>query len=87
MVRQSDVSSLVDGKKRRLETVHETSDKENEQAAEETTRAAKKMKPTLADPPKTPASASKLPRRTPGRGSAISRSRINFLSTPKRSKA
>jgi uncharacterized protein with von Willebrand factor type A (vWA) domain len=77
MVRQSDASSLNDGKKRKLETLQETSDKENE----EDMHSNKKMKPT-------PASTSKLPRRTPGgRSSAISKSRLNFLATPKRSRA
>ncbi|KAH9873378.1 hypothetical protein J1614_005776 [Plenodomus biglobosus] len=65
----------------------ETSDKENDQPAEEDLRSAKKMRPTLGAPPKTPASSSKLPRHTPGRGSAISKSRLNFLATPKRNKA
>ncbi|KAF2845856.1 hypothetical protein T440DRAFT_472333 [Plenodomus tracheiphilus IPT5] len=87
MVRKSDASSRTDGKKRKLETVQETSDKENDQPAEEDLRSAKKMRPTLAAPAKTPASASKMPRHTPGRGNAISRSRLNFLATPKRSKA
>jgi hypothetical protein len=79
MVRQSDASSLNDGNKRKLETLQETSDKENE----EDMRSNKKMKPTPATP-----STSKLPRRTPGgRSSAISKSRLNFLATPKRSRA
>lgn len=86
MVRKSDASTLVDGKKRKLDTVEESSDKENGGAADENMRSAKKMKPTPIAPPKTPASASKLPRHTPGRNSAISKSRLNFLATPKRSK-
>lgn len=86
MVRKSD-ASFVDNKKRKLDTVQETSDKENNEPAEEDMRSAKKMKPTPAAPPKTPASASKLPRRTPGRGGAISKSRLNFLATPKKGKA
>ncbi|KAI8936703.1 hypothetical protein NX059_007095 [Plenodomus lindquistii] len=86
VVRNSDGSSS-DGKKRKLEPVQETSDKENDQSADGNMRSAKKMKPTLAAPPKTRASASKLHRQTPGRGGAISKSRLNFLATPKRSKA
>lgn len=84
MVHQSDAASLVDGKKRKLDTVQETSDKENDEPAEDDYRSAKKMKPTPATPAKTPAASSKLPRRTPGRTSAISKSRLAFLSTPKR---
>lgn len=87
MVRKSDAASIVDGKKRKLETFQEASDKENDEPALEEMRSAKKMKPTPAAPPKTPASISKLPRRTPGRGSAISKSRLNFLATPKRNRA
>jgi hypothetical protein len=87
MVRQSDVSSLADGKKRKLDTVQETSDKENDGPVEDAYRSAKKMKPTPVAPAKTPTSSSKLPRHTPGRGSAISKSRLNFLATPKRGKA
>jgi hypothetical protein len=87
MVRQSDVSSLVDGKKRKLDTVQETSDKENDGPIGDGHRSAKKMKPTSAAPSKTPTSSSKAPRHTPGRGSAISKSRLNFLATPKRGKA
>ncbi|KAJ4361923.1 hypothetical protein N0V83_010864 [Neocucurbitaria cava] len=86
MVRKSDASSFVD-KKRKLDTLQETSDKENDEPAEEDMRSAKKMKPAPPAPPKTPASTSKLPRRTPARGSAISKSRLNFLATPKRNKA
>jgi hypothetical protein len=85
MVPQSDASSL-DGKKRKLESVQEVSDKENDEPAEEDMRSHKKAKHTPA-PPKTPASTSKLPRRTPGgRSGAISKSRLNFLATPKRSR-
>ncbi|KAF2676124.1 hypothetical protein K458DRAFT_492665 [Lentithecium fluviatile CBS 122367] len=87
MVRKSDASSLVDGKKRKLNTLEETSDKENSGPVErDEGRSAKKMKPTPAEAPKTP---SKLPRlgRTPKRGSAISMSRLAFLATPKRGKA
>ena len=87
MVRKSDAASLIDGKKRKLDTLQETSDKENDGPAEDGLRSAKKIKSTPSAPPKTPASASKLPRRTPGRGSAISKSRLAFLATPKRSKA
>ncbi|CBX91749.1 hypothetical protein LEMA_P072570.1 [Plenodomus lingam JN3] len=91
MVRKSDGPSSLEGRKRKLETVQEASDKENDEPAEGEMRSAKKMRPTLAAPPKTPASASKLPRQTPGRGrgggSAISKSRLNFLATPKRNKA
>jgi hypothetical protein len=93
MVRKSDASSLVDGKKRKLGTLEETSDKENSVPAErDEGRSAKKMKPTPAEAPKAPApkSPSKLPRlgRTPNkRGSAISMSRLAFLATPKRGKS
>lgn len=87
MVRKSDASSLVEGKKRKLDTVQEASDKENDEPAEDEYRSAKKMKATPATPSKTPASSSKLPRRTPNRGSAISKSRLAFLATPKRGKA
>ncbi|KAF2125831.1 hypothetical protein P153DRAFT_299343 [Dothidotthia symphoricarpi CBS 119687] len=90
MVRPSDASAPLDGTKRKLESVQEVSDKENDGPDEDDMRSRKKMKPTPA-PPKTPASTSKLPRRTPGRtpsrGSAISKSRLAFLATPKRSKA
>lgn len=84
MVRNSGASSIVEGTKRKLETLQEASDKENDAPAENP-RSAKKMKPTPATPAKTSASAGKLPRRTPG--SAISKSRLAFLATPKRSKA
>lgn len=87
MVRKSDAPSLVEGKKRKLDTVQETSDKENDTPAEDGYRSAKKMKPTPATPSKTPASSTKLPRKTPNRGSAISKSRLAFLATPKRGKA
>lgn len=82
VVRKSDASSLVEGKKRKLDTVQEASDKENDTPAEDEYRSAKKVKPTPATPSKTSASPSKLPRRTPG-GSAISKSRLAFLATPK----
>jgi hypothetical protein len=87
MVRQSDASSLADGTKRKLETLQETSDKENDGPNDEGMRSNKKMKRTPAPAPRTPASASKLPRNTPGRASAISKSRLAFLATPKRNKA
>jgi len=90
MVRKSDAASLVEGKKRKLDTVQESSDKENSEPAEDEYRSAKKMKTAPAapaTPSKTPAASSKLPRRTPGRGSAISKSRLAFLATPKRGKA
>ncbi|KAF1936702.1 hypothetical protein EJ02DRAFT_506397 [Clathrospora elynae] len=81
MVRKSDASSLVDGKKRKLEPVQENSDKENDEPAEGDMRSTKKMKHTPAPPPKTPASSSKLPRRTPGgRNSAISNQPTDALS-------
>lgn len=82
MVRKSDASSLVEGKKRKLDTVQEASDKENDEPAEDEFRSAKKVKPTPATPSKASASPTKLPRRTPG-GSAISKSRLAFLATPK----
>jgi hypothetical protein len=85
MVRPSDATAATESTKRRLGNIEEVSDKENSQPAE--FRSAKKMRPTPATPSKTPASASKLPRRTPNRGSAISKSRLNFLATPKRGKA
>lgn len=89
MVRKSDASSLTDGKKRKLAKCEENSDKENsEPAPEEAGRSAKKMKPTPAEPPRTPSkSTSMLPRRTPKLGSSISKSRLAFLATPKRGKA
>jgi hypothetical protein len=88
MVRESNVSALVDGTKRKLETLQETSDKENNGPSQDDTRSNKKMKRTPAPAPKTPASTSKLPRHTPGgRSSAISKSRLAFLATPKRNKA
>ncbi len=87
MVRKSDAASLFDGKKRKLDTLEETSDKENSGPANDGMRSAKKMRPTPSAPPKTPASASKVARRTPARGSAISMSRLAFLATPKRNKA
>jgi hypothetical protein len=87
MVRKSDASSLIEGKKRKLEPSEEPSDKENNEPADEGGRSAKKVKMSAGDAPKTPSSVSKLPRRTPKRGSAITKSRLNFLSTPKRSQA
>lgn len=87
MVRKSDASTLVEGKKRKLDTVQEISDKENDKPADDSDRSAKKMKPTPATPSKTPAASSKVPRKTPGRGSAISKSRLAFLATPKRGRA
>jgi hypothetical protein len=87
VVRKSDASTLVEGTKRKLDTVQETSDKENDGPVEDDHRSAKKMKPTPATPSKTPAASSKLPRRTPGRTSGISKSRLAFLATPKRGKA
>ncbi|KAF2875428.1 hypothetical protein BDV95DRAFT_602863 [Massariosphaeria phaeospora] len=86
VVRKSDASSLVDGKKRKLETVEGSSDKENNGPAADEGRASKKMKPTPSEPSKTPSSVSKLPRRTPHRGSSISKSRLAWLATPKRNK-
>ncbi|CAI9636577.1 unnamed protein product [Alternaria burnsii] len=88
MVRESNVSSAIDGTKRKLETLQETSDKENDGPHQDDTRSNKKMKRTPAPVPKTPASTSKLPRHTPsGRSGAISKSRLAFLATPKRNKA
>jgi hypothetical protein len=87
VVRKSDAASLIDSKKRKLDSVEEASDKENsEPTKRDEGRSAKKMKPTPSEAPKTP---SKLPRmgRTPKRGSAISMSRLAFLATPKRGKA
>ena len=85
MVRKSDASSLIEGRKRKLETPGETSDKENQ--VEDEGRSTKKVKTSLPEPPKTPKTpSSKLPRRlgkTPG---SISKSRLAFLSTPKRVK-
>ncbi|KAL5116887.1 hypothetical protein ACEQ8H_005239 [Pleosporales sp. CAS-2024a] len=88
MVRKSDASPLAEGKKRKLDNVQESSDKENDRPTDDSHRSAKKMKPTPAMPA-TPAKAgsSKLPRQTPSRGSAISKSRLAFLATPKRGKA
>ncbi|KAF1971925.1 hypothetical protein BU23DRAFT_645118 [Bimuria novae-zelandiae CBS 107.79] len=84
MVWKCDASSLVEGKKRKLDTVSEGSDKENGEPPQDDGRSAKKVKTASAEPPKTPLkSASKLPRRTP-RGSSISKSRLAFLATPKR---
>jgi hypothetical protein len=85
MVRKSDAPSIVESTKRKLETLQETSDKENDERVENP-RSAKKVKPTPAPstPAKVPASASKAHRRTPG--SAMSKSRLAFLATPKRTK-
>ncbi|OAG06280.1 uncharacterized protein CC84DRAFT_1217528 [Paraphaeosphaeria sporulosa] len=87
MVRKSDASSLAEGKKRKLDTVSESSDKENSEPAPDAGRSAKKVKTAPAEVPQTPAkSASKLPRRTP-RGGSLTKSRLAFLATPKRGKA
>ena len=85
MVRKSDAPSIVESNKRKLEILQETSDKENDERPENS-RSAKKMKPNPipATPAKTLASASKLPRRNPGNG--MSKSRLAFLATPKRSR-
>lgn len=85
MVRKSDAPAIVESTKRKLETLQETSDKENDERSENP-RSAKKVKSTPAPstPAKVPASASKTPRRTPG--SAMSKSRLAFLATPKRTK-
>ncbi|KAF2273637.1 uncharacterized protein EI97DRAFT_435809 [Westerdykella ornata] len=88
MVRKSDASSLAEGKKRKIETFEQGSDKENVEPTGDEMRSAKKPRTASAEPPKTPSNASKLPRRTPNaRGSTISKSRLAFLATPKRSKA
>lgn len=86
MVRKSDAPSIVESTKRKLETLQETSDKENDERLENP-RSAKKARhtPAPSTPAKVPASASKVPRRTPG--SAMSKSRLAFLATPKRTKA
>lgn len=86
MVRKSDAPSIVESTKRKLEVVQESSDKENDERPENP-RSAKKARTTPAPPTpaKVPASASKASRRTPG--SAMSKSRLAFLATPKRSKA
>lgn len=87
MVRKSDASSLAEGKKRKLDTVSESSDKENSEPAPDVGRSAKKVKTAPAEVPRTPSkSASKLPRQTP-RGSSLTKSRLAFLATPKRGKA
>lgn len=91
MVRKSDAPSVVESTKRKLETLHETlhetSDKENDERVENP-RSAKKLKsapaPAPSTPAKAPASASKAPRRTPGSG--MSKSRLAFLATPKRTR-
>ena len=86
MVRKSDAGSIVESTKRKLEVVQESSDKENDERPENP-RSAKKARtaPATATPAKVSASASKAPRRTPG--SAMSKSRLAFLATPKRSNA
>ncbi|KAF3036333.1 hypothetical protein E8E12_006612 [Didymella heteroderae] len=86
MVRKSDAPSIVESTKRKLEVVQESSDKENDERPENP-RSAKKPRttPAPATPAKVPTSAIKAPRRTPG--SAMSKSRLAFLATPKRSKA
>jgi hypothetical protein len=56
MVRESNVSSAIDGTKRKLETLQETSDKENDGPHQDDTRSNKKMKRTPAPVAKTPAS-------------------------------
>ncbi|KAF2450090.1 hypothetical protein P171DRAFT_405825 [Karstenula rhodostoma CBS 690.94] len=87
VVRKSDASSLAEGKKRKLDTVAESSDKENSEPAPDAGRSAKKIKTAPVEVPQTPSkSASKLPRRTP-RGSSLTKSRLAFLATPKRGKA
>lgn len=93
MVRKSDASalSLAEGKKRKLDSVEETSDKENNGPVHEEDEGrspAKKARTVTAEPAKTPAKTekSRLPRRTPKSGSSISMSRLAFLATPKRSR-
>jgi hypothetical protein len=92
MVVPSNASSVTDGKKRKLEPTEETSDKENSTppAEDEGRSPNKKARMTVPEPAKTPSrtpsSVSKLPRRTPNRGASISKSRLAFLSTPKRAK-
>jgi hypothetical protein len=85
MIRKSDAPSVPESNKRKLETLQENSDKENDGPAEEEIRSSKKVKHTSAPTPKTPARTNKLPRNTPGSRS-ISKSRLAFLATPKRSK-
>lgn len=88
MVRPSDASSIAEGKKRKLDTVTESSDKENSEPPQVEHRSAKKARTEPTEAPKTPSkSASKLPRRTPRGGGSISKSRLAFLATPKRGKA
>ncbi|KAF2001735.1 hypothetical protein P154DRAFT_432328 [Amniculicola lignicola CBS 123094] len=53
MVRKSDASSLNEGKKRKLDVVEESSDKENSKADDDG-RSAKKMKAAPVQPPMTP---------------------------------
>ena len=85
MVRKSDAPSIVESTKRKLETLQETSDKENDELPENP-RSAKKVKSTPAPstPVKAPASASKAALRTPG--CAMCKSWFAFLATPKRTK-
>jgi hypothetical protein len=86
MVRKSDASSLYDpGKKRKIQTVEESSDKENQ--AEDQGRSPKKARVAAPEPPKTP--TTKTPTsKTPGRSGkgpgGLSKSRLAFLATPKR---
>ncbi|KAF2712932.1 hypothetical protein K504DRAFT_472454 [Pleomassaria siparia CBS 279.74] len=80
VARKSNASSLFDDKKRKLDTLDESSDKENSKPVDEDGRSAKKMRTTPAEPPKTPSSVSKLPRRTPNRGSAMSKSTFTVAS-------
>ncbi|KAL6709416.1 hypothetical protein ACN47E_001823 [Coniothyrium glycines] len=87
MVRKSDASAVTGSNKRKLDTVQETSDKENDGPGEDDLRSAKKVKHTPSILPKTPASASKHAQRTPARSSGISKSRLAFLATPKRTRA
>ncbi|KAF2476995.1 uncharacterized protein BDR25DRAFT_276635 [Lindgomyces ingoldianus] len=86
MVRNSDVSSLVSDKKRKLKTFEESSGKENNEPADEEQRSPKKARTAVGEPPKTPATTSRLLHRTPRGGSAISKSRLAFLATPKKTR-
>jgi hypothetical protein len=87
IVEKSEASSVVDAKKRKLETFEEVSDKENNEPAEDEGRSPKKAKMAAPEPLRTPSSKSKLPRRTPKSGPVLSKSRLAFLATPKRSRA
>ena len=92
VIGETEAPGRVEGKKRKLDTPEEASDKENSQPADTDGRSSKKVKMSEAEPPKTPSKApssvSKLPRRTPKKGGAsISKSRLAFLSTPKHSNA